>query len=595
MNLKLEIKKEVEKILRTSSLLEYDEIIETLEEPPSPEMGDLSTNISFRLANKLRKSPVKISEDIFKEINIQKNPLIDRIETKNGYINFFFNYENLAEKLLKSILKEGERYGSSDIGKGKEVLIEYSAPNPNKPMHIGHIRNNFIGMSLVKILDFSGYKTHPVNWINDRGAHICKSLWGYLQFGRKNGNEIRNWKILLKEWTKKPDDWFKPTDIGKKPDHFVMDFYVKANNLMEEIEEYEKENREILKEWEEGNPDVRKLWKTLNEWVYEGWQETYKRQGCVFERFYFESDLYNRGKEIVMENMKNGIFKKTEKGTIIADLEKHGLPGLVFIRSDGTSLYSTADIALTERKVKDYPNSKLIWVVGNAQNLYFQQLFTLFELIGIVRKENCYHLGYGMVSLPEGKMSSRKGTVVLADDVMDRVKEMVEKEIEERNQDIEEDKKSEIAEKISLGAIKFAMLKVDAFKDIVFNPKEVISFEGKTGPYLQYSYVRAEKILQKAGKFKEKFESKLTVEEINLIKKLMEFPEIVEKASKEYKPNLIANYGFELAEMFNVFYQKCPVLHTEEEKEFRLTLVKSFKITIKNCMNLLGIETPELM
>jgi len=594
MNFKSELKKEVEKILRGSSLLKYDSIIETLEEPPSKDVGDLSSNISFRIAKKIGKSPVKISEEIIKEIKIPKDSIVKRIETKNGYINFFFDNEKLCEKVLKTILGEGEEYGRRDIGEGKEVLIEYSAPNPNKPMHIGHVRNNLIGMSLVKILDFVGFKTHPVNWINDRGSHICKSLWGYLQFGRKKQKNIEKWRSLLEEWLKNPDEWVTPKESGKKPDHFVMEFYVKANNLMEENEEYEKENREILKEWEEENPKVRKLWKTLNEWVYEGWEETYKRQGCYFEKTYYESEVYKRCKEIVQENMGE-VFKKTVNGTVIADLEKHGLPSLVFLRSDGTSLYSTADLALTERKVIDYPNSKLIWVVGNAQNLYFQQLFLIFELIGITKKENCYHLGYGMVSLPEGKMSSRKGTVILADDLMDMVQEMVRKEIEKRMSKLKEKEKFEISEKISMGAIKFAMLRVDAFKDIIFNPKDVISFKGKTGPYLQYSHVRAEKILKKAGKFRDKFTSQLVPEEVDLIKKMMGFSEVVERAATEYKPHLVANYGFELAELFNIFYQKHPVLQAKEERDFRLTLVKAFKITLKNCLNLLGIEAPVRM
>lgn len=599
MNLKFQIKQEIEKLLKQSDLLKHNSIIETLEMPPNPEMGDIATNISFSLAKKLSKSPVKISEEIIKEIKVPKDSLVKKIESKGGYINFFLNYEKIGEDLLKKVLKENEKYGSGDFGKGQEVMVEYSAPNPNKPLHIGHTRNNFIGMSINNILSFAGFDTHPVNEINDRGVHICKSLWGYLQFGKKSGSkEIVYWKELLNEWYESQSEWISPEEVNKKPDYFVMDFYVKANNLMEENEDYDRQNRELLQEWENENPKVRQLWKKLNSWVYNGWDETYKRQGCIFEKYYYESQIYKEGKQIVFDNMGNGIFVKTDKGTIIADLGKYGLPGLVFIRSDGTSLYQTYDLTLTKHKVKDYPNAKLIWVVGGSHKLYFQQLFTLFGILGITKKENCYHLGYGMVSLPEGAMSSRKGNVVLADDLMNNVHDLVQKEVKERNPELDEKKRYEIAEKIALGAMKYTMLKIDAFKDIVFNPKEIIKFEGNTGPYLQYAHVRANKILQKAGKFKETFQPKeLVNEEKELIKKLLEFPGVALKSANEYKPNLIANYAYDLADTFSIFYQNCPVLQSEDEqtKNFRLTLVKAFKMTLKNSLNLLGIDTPEIM
>jgi len=500
---------------------------------------------------------------------------------------------------LKTALKENEKYGSGDFGKRQQVLIEYSAPNPNKPQHIGHIRNNIIGMSIKNIFDFSGFKTHPTNWINDRGIHICKSLWGYLQFGKKNSSdEIKNWKKLLDEWSHDQEEWLTPEDVDKKSDYFVMDYYVKGSNLIEENKECDNQNRELLQEWENENPKVRALWKKMNSWVYQGWDETYKRQGCIFEKYYHESEIYKKGKEIVFENIKNNVFFKSDQETIVANLDEYKLPGLVVIRSDGTSLYPTADLALTEKKVKDYPNAKLIWVVGGGQKLYFQQLFHIFDLIGIVKKEKCYHLGYGMISLPEGKMSSREGKVILADDLMNKVHELVKKEIEERNPELDEKKKYDIAEKIALGAIKYGILKIDAFKDIIFDIKETINFEGNTGPYLQYAYVRANKILQKSGKFKEAFQTNESSKKENmLIKKIMQFPDTVEKSAKEYKPNLIANYSYDLAEIFNIFYHSCPVLQAEHEqtKNFRLTLVKAFKITLKNSLNLLGIDTPEIM
>lgn len=597
-NLKSDIKESLVSLLKISEILKNENIVKTIETPPNPGMGDMATNISFSLASKLGKSPIQISKEIIKNVEIPKDHFVSKIETKGGYINFFLNYQKLSEGLLKEIIENSRGYGSSDYGENQKVLIEYSAPNPNKPMHIGHTRNNFIGMSINNILNFSGFKTHPVNEINDRGIHICKSLWGYLQFAKKSDSKgIKNWRELLNEWYEDQNKWFSPEDVEKKPDHFVMDYYVKAANRIAEDKECDRQNREVLQEWEKNNKKVRELWKKMNNWAYQGWDETYRRQGCEFEKYYYESNLYKRGKEIVLENISSNLFFKSDKGTIVANLEKYNLPGLVFIRSDGTTLYQTNDLALTEKKVQDYPNSKLIWVVGGEHKLYFKQLFQVFDNLGIVKKEKCYHLGYGLISLPEGKMSSRKGKVILADDLMNEVHEMVEKEVKERNPELNENEKYGISEKIALGALKYGMLRIDAFKNIVFDPKEIIKFEGNTGPYLQYAHVRASKILEKSDGFNIRYRpKKLEKEEKYLLRKLLEFPEMVEKAAKEYKPNIIANYGYELAEAFNSFYHSCPVIQSGDEKrEFRLTLVKAFKITLKNCLTLLGIDTPEVM
>ena len=598
MDIREKLEEEVEKILGGLNLLKSEKIRETLETPPDSSLGDLATNVCFSLSRKLKKSPAEIAKEIVARVKIPENSIIKRVEAKGGYVNFFFDYRRLAKDLLTTILEEDEGYGSSDIGKGEKVLVEYSAPNPNKPMHIGHMRNNFIGMSIGSILKFSGYKVILVNWINDRGAHICKSLWGYLQFGKKDGlKKIKNWKDLLDEWYEHPEKWLTPKDVNKKPDFFVMDYYVKAANLMEENKEYEEQNRELLKEWEIENPKVRALWKTMTEWAYEGWEETYKRQGCVFEKYYYESELYKRGKEIVLEHMEDGTFFKSKEGTIVANLEEYGLPGLVVLRSDGTSLYSTADLALTEQKVKDYPDARFVWIVGGAQKLYFQQLFTLCEILGIVEKKRCYHLGYGMVSLPAGKMSSRKGRVILADNLMDEVHMLVDKEVKKRNPKLSEQERYEVAERIALGAIKYAMLKIDAFKDLVFDVEEVIRFEGDTGPYLMYAHVRAEKILEKAGNWKrEPSIENMTEEEKELIKMLMNFPDVVKSSAKDMKPNYICNYAHELAEVFSKFYHSCPVIHSEgKTRNFRLTLVDAFRITLRNCLSLLGMKAPKVM
>lgn len=592
------VEEEITKILGKLDELKGEKVEETLEIPPNKEFGDIATNVCFSLSKKLKKPPQEIARRIASKIKIPKGWVIKKVEAKAGYVNFFLDYERIAGDLLKTILKENEKYGSSDLGKGKEIVIEYSAPNPNKPIHIGQTRNNFIGMSVGNILNFTGHETILVNWINDRGAHICKSLWGYLQFGRKDSKGVKDWKELIDEWHENPGRWLTPKDVDRKPDFFVLDYYVKSDNSMEENEEYAEQNRELLQEWENENPKVRALWKRMNDWAYEGWKETYERQGCIFNKYYYESDIYKRGKDIVFENVDDGIFFKSKQGTIVADLEKHGLPGLVVIRSDGTSLYPTADLALTERKAKDYPGAKFIWVVGSSQKLYFQQLFVICDALGIVKREDCHHLGYGMVYLPEGKMSSRKGRVILADDLMNEVHDLVEKEIEKRDPDLDKKKKHEISEKIALGAIKYAMLKIDAYKDFVFDTKEVVKFEGDTGPYLQYAHVRASKILQKAGKWEKNFSiEKLSEQEKELIKKLMEFPEVVDEARKGLAPHKICNYAHELSTTFSEFYHACHVLRAETKdlRNFRSTLTSATKIVLKNSLSLLGMETPEKM
>lgn len=568
----MEIKKEVARILKKVLDLKEDEILKLIEEPPDPSLGDLAFPC-FSLAKELKKSPGEVSKEIAQKIKIPRDSLIKKVEVAGPYLNFFLDNEKFAGYVINNIKKLGERFGHSGIGKGKKVMVEYPAPNTNKPLHLGHMRNMAIGESVSRLFEMLGFKVFRVNLHNDRGVHICKSMLAY----KKWGNEA---------------------EPNKKPDHFVGDFYVLFSQKVKDNPELEEEAREMLRKWEEGNKEVRELWEKMNGWAEEGFEETYKRFGVKFDKIYRESETYKKGKEMVLEGLKKGIFKRDETGAIFFDMSKRGLDKKILIRSDGTTLYITQDIYLAYLKYKEFKIDKSVYVVGNEQNYHFDVLFKILDelkKLGYDFAPENYHLSYGMVFLPSGKMKSREGTVVDADNFMDEIEEMAMGEIKKRNK-IDDEKLAELSRKISLGAIKFFLLKYDEHKDFVFNPEESLSFEGETGPYLQYSLVRAKKILEKSEessfgnlKFSEP-------EEFELIKKISNFPEVVENAALKYKPHLLANYSYELASLFSKFYEKCPVLQADEPlKNSRLALVWAFMQTMKNCLKLLGIDEVDMM
>jgi len=562
-----EAKKEILKILK-----EIDVNDVTIEEPPDPSLGDLAFPC-FSLAKELKKSPGEVSKEIAQKIKIPRDSLIRKVEVAGPYLNFFLDNEKFAGYVINNIKKLGERFGHSGIGKGKKVMIEYPAPNTNKPLHLGHMRNMAIGEAVSRLFEMLGFKVFRVNLHNDRGIHICKSMLAYKK-------------------------WGSGAEPNKKPDHFVGDFYVLFSQNVKDNPELEEEAREMLRKWEEGDKEVRELWKKMNTLAEKGFEETYKRFGVKFDKIYRESETYKKGKEMVLEGLKKGVFQRDETGAIFFDMTKYGMDKKVLIRSDGTTLYITQDIYLAYLKYNEFKIDKSIYVVGNEQNYHFDVLFKILDelkKLGYEFAPENYHLSYGMVFLPSGKMKSREGTVVDADNFMDEIEEMAMVEIKKRNK-IDDEKLGKLSRKISLGAIKFFLLKYDERKDFVFNPEESLSFEGETGPYLQYSLVRAKKILEKSEessfgnlKFSEP-------EEFELIKKISNFPEIVENTALKYKPHLLANYSYELASLFSKFYEKCPVLQADEPfKNSRLALVWAFMQTMKNCLKLLGIDEVDMM
>ena len=476
------------------------------------------------------------------------------------------------------------------------VMIEYSSPNTNKPLHLGHVRNNLLGYSLSRIMQANGYKVVKTNIVNDRGIHICKSMLAWQKWG--NGAT--------------------PESTGKKGDHLIGDFYVAFDkHYKAEVKELEEkgmtkeeaeaasplmqEAREMLRRWEAGDEEVRSLWRTMNSWVYAGFDETYKRLGVDFDKIYYESQTYLEGKEKVLEGLEKGIMYRKEDNSVWADLTADGLDHKLLLRSDGTSVYMTQDIGTAQLRYQDYPIDKMIYVVGNEQNYHFQVLSLLLDRLGFKWGKDLVHFSYGMVELPNGKMKSREGTVVDADDLVAEMIEDARKTSEEHGQSKEfsDEEKGEIARIVGMGALKYFILKVDARKNMLFNPAESIDFNGNTGPFIQYTYARIRSILRKSGDVAVATDASYApnAKEVELIQKLDAFKVAVADAGQNYNPAGIANYTYELTKLFNQFYHDYSILSadTEAEKIFRLKLARNVSKTIKNAMELLGIEVPERM
>ena len=478
------------------------------------------------------------------------------------------------------------------------VMIEYSSPNTNKPLHLGHVRNNLLGFSLANIMEANGNKVIKTNIVNDRGIHICKSMLAWLKWG--NG--------------------VTPESSGKKGDHLIGDFYVafdkhykaEIKQLVEEKhmteEEAEKasplmaEARAMLKKWEDGDPEVRALWKKMNSWVYAGFDETYKRLGVSFDKIYYESNTYLEGKKKVLEGLEKGLFYKKEDGSVWADLTGDGLDQKLLLRSDGTSVYMTQDIGTAELRFGDYPIDKMIYVVGNEQNYHFQVLSILLDRLGFKWGKDLIHFSYGMVELPNGKMKSREGTVVDADDLMDEMIDTARKMSNEpgRLVGVPDDEKDNVLRIVGLGALKYFILKVDPRKNMLFNPQESIDFNGNTGPFIQYTYARIQSLLRKASE-QDNAANIDAVEpnekEIALIQKITDFASSVRDAGNSYSPALIANYVYELAKEYNQFYHDYSILREEDaaKRAFRITLSATVGNIIRRGFALLGIEVPERM
>ena len=501
------------------------------------------------------------------------------------------------------------RFGEKAVNEQSPlVMIEYSSPNTNKPLHLGHMRNNLLGWSLAQIMEANGNRVVKTNIVNDRGIHICKSMLAWKKWG--NGAT--------------------PESTGKKGDHLIGDYYVafdqhyraelaeltakfKAEGMTdEEAEKRAKEDSPLMKEahdmlvrWEQGDEEVRALWKKMNDWVYQGFDETYKAMGVGFDKIYYESETYLEGKAKVEEGLAKGLFFRKPDGSVWADLSNEGLDQKLLLRADGTSVYMTQDIGTADLRFKDYPIDKMIYVVGNEQNYHFQVLSILLDRLGFKWGKELVHFSYGMVELPNGKMKSREGTVVDADDLMEEMVSAARRTSEELGKfaDMTENERNDIARIVGMGALKYFILKVDARKNMLFNPEESIDFNGNTGPFIQYTYARIRSIMRKAEAEGIVLPSvlpdtlPLNEKEVQLIQKLNSFETVVEQAGKDYSPSGIANYCYELTKDFNQFYHDYSILNAEstEAKTLRLALAKNVAKTIKNGMQLLGIEVPERM
>ena len=565
------------------------------------------TLVTFPLLKTSRKSPETTAQEIGEYLKANCKAIAD-FNVVKGFLNLVI--APAAWIGLLNDIHADEKFGEQQVTADSPLaMVEYSSPNTNKPLHLGHVRNNLLGWSLSKIMEANGYKVVKTNIVNDRGIHICKSMLAWQKWG--NG--------------------ITPEQAGKKGDHLIGDFYVlfdkhyraevaeltakfreeglndeAAKAKAEQESPLMKEAHEMLVKWEANDPEVRALWEKMNSWVYAGFDETYKALGVGFDKIYYESNTYLEGKKKVEEGLAKGLFVRKDDNSVWADLTNEGLDQKLLLRSDGTSVYMTQDIGTAEMRFKDYPIDKMIYVVGNEQNYHFQVLSILLDRLGFKWGKDLVHFSYGMVELPNGKMKSREGTVVDADDLIasmiQNARALSEDKVN-KLEDITEAEKNEIARIVGLGALKYFILKVDARKNMLFNPEESIDFNGNTGPFIQYTYARIRSILRKAAAQGIAIptavadNAPLNEKEIALIQKMNDFGAAVAQAGVDYSPSGIANYCYELTKEFNQFYHDYSILNadTEDEKTTRLVLAQNVAKVIKNGMELLGIEVPERM
>ena len=565
------------------------------------------TVVVFPFVKAAHKAPEQVAGEIGQYLVDNVEGIIAKFNVVKGFLNLVISDAPWISLLNK--INAEEKFGTTPVTEQSPlVMIEYSSPNTNKPLHLGHVRNNLLGAALARIIEANGNKVIKTNIVNDRGIHICKSMLAWIKWG--NGET--------------------PESSGKKGDHLIGDYYVAfdkhykaecdalAKQYIAEGMDAEaakekakqeapliKEAHEMLVKWEQNDPEVRALWKKMNEWVYAGFDETYKMMGVTFDKIYYESDTYLEGKEKVMEGLEQGLFYRREDGSVWANLNAEGLDEKLLLRSDGTSVYMTQDIGTAKLRFKDFPIDKMIYVVGNEQNYHFQVLSILLDKLGFKWGKDLVHFSYGMVELPNGKMKSREGTVVDADDLME---EMVADALEASKERVKQTEMSEaeareVARKVGLGALKYFILKVDARKNMLFNPDESIDFNGNTGPFIQYTYARIASILRKAKEqgidIPEQLPTSISIstKETELIQKLNQFGVAVRQSGTDYNPSGICNYCYELTKEFNQFYHDFTILGEQDEalKLFRLSLAKAVAKVVNLGMGLLGIEMPERM
>ena len=564
------------------------------------------TLVTFPLLRISRKKPEETAQEIGQYLQ-ENSDAVAAFNVVKGFLNLVVAPQKWVE--LLEVIDADDHYGFVKPTEASPlVMIEYSSPNTNKPLHLGHVRNNLLGWSLSQIMEANGNRVVKTNIVNDRGIHICKSMLAWLKYG--NGET--------------------PQSSGKKGDHLIGDYYVafdkhyreqvkelKAKFIAEGIAEEEAETRakneapliveahEMLVKWEKGDKEVRDLWRKMNAWVYEGFDETYKALGVGFDKIYYESDTYLEGKEKVEEGLKKGIFYRRPDGSVWADLTKEGLDEKLLLRADGTSVYMTQDIGTAKLRFQDYPIDKMIYVVGNEQNYHFQVLSILLDKLGFEWGKSLVHFSYGMVELPNGKMKSREGTVVDADDLVAEMVRQARETADESGKfaDMPEEEKAQVARIVGMGALKYFLLKVDARKNMLFNPEESIDFNGNTGPFIQYTYARIRSILRKAAEAGIEVPAQLptdvelSVKEEALVQHVADFANVVRQAGQEYSPSSVAAYCYDLVKEYNQFYHDFSILREEDAKKraFRLVLSKSVAKVVRLGMSLLGIEMPERM
>ncbi len=564
------------------------------------------TLVTFPLLRISRKKPEETAQEIGQYLQ-ENSDAVAAFNVVKGFLNLVVAPQKWVE--LLEVIDADDHYGFVKPTEASPlVMIEYSSPNTNKPLHLGHVRNNLLGWSLSQIMEANGNRVVKTNIVNDRGIHICKSMLAWLKYG--NGET--------------------PQSSGKKGDHLIGDYYVafdkhyreqvkelKAKFIAEGMAEEEAETRakneapliveahEMLVKWEQGDKEVRDLWRKMNSWVYEGFDETYRALGVGFDKIYYESDTYLEGKEKVDEGLKKGIFYRRPDGSVWADLTKEGLDEKLLLRADGTSVYMTQDIGTAKLRFQDYPIDKMIYVVGNEQNYHFQVLSILLDKLGFEWGKSLVHFSYGMVELPNGKMKSREGTVVDADDLVAEMVRQARKTADESGKfaDMPEEEKAQVARIVGMGALKYFLLKVDARKNMLFNPEESIDFNGNTGPFIQYTYARIRSILRKAVEAGIEVPAQLptdvelSVKEEALVQHVADFANVVRQAGQEYSPSSVAAYCYDLVKEYNQFYHDFSILREEDAKKraFRLVLSKNVAKVVRLGMSLLGIEMPERM
>ena len=571
-----------------------------------PDFEGHLTLVTFPLLRISKRKPEDTGEDIALWL-VENTDLVATFNIVKGFLNLIIAPKKWIE-LLNSIHADAHYGLTASTEESPLVMIEYSSPNTNKPLHLGHVRNNLLGWAVAQIAEANGNRVVKTNIVNDRGIHICKSMLAWQKYG--NGET--------------------PQSSGKKGDHLIGDYYVafdkhyraevaalKAQLLEEGVNSEEAETRakeeaplmvearEMLRKWEQGDPEVRGLWRKMNEWVYAGFDETYKALGVSFDKIYYESDTYLEGKEKVEEGLEKGVFYRRPDGSVWADLTADGLDEKLLLRSDGTSVYMTQDIGTAKLRYQDYPISKMIYVVGNEQNYHFQVLSLLLDKLGFEWGKSLVHFSYGMVELPNGKMKSREGTVVDADDLVEGMIAQARQTMDEagKNADMSEEEKQEVARIVGLGALKYFLLKVDARKNMVFNPEESIDFNGNTGPFIQYTYARIRSILRKAQDAGIDLPATLptgvaiSTKEEEIIQQLADFAAVVRAAGEDFSPSAIANYCYDLVKNYNQFYHEFQILREEnaDVRAFRLVLSQNVAKVVRLGMGLLGIEMPERM